>query len=222
MTDAVGMLQWASMPNWKVPTRHLPEIPGRHPFRVKGHGLRARMAVYDSLVPGGRDAVIAAIDDERVREYLRQPILAASWYDLFVHAALDLAAADLRKMTAWDSVASASAIQARADARGIYSLLLRVVSPHLLVRKLGAISSQYFDHGEVLVERVDAREARMTRTGIANQLYWWWGGILDGYVHALFELAGAKNLRVRCGPLRSDSMDDPLGLGSFAVEIGWD
>jgi hypothetical protein len=210
------------MPNWKVPARQLPLPPGQSAFRVKGHGLRARMAVYDRIVLGGRKAVIAAIDDPAVREYLGQPILAASWYDLFAHAALDISAADLRKMAPWESVASASALQAEADASGIYALLLKVVSPHMLVRKLGAISSQYFDHGSVEVERIDDHAARMIRQGIPNQLYWWWGGILDGYVHALFRLSGAKNVTFHCGALKTDKPEDPLGIGSFAIDVRWE
>lgn len=210
------------MPNWKVPTRTLPVPVGTSGFRVKGHGLRARLAVYDRIVPGGGAAVLAAIEDPSVRAYLSGPILAASWYDLFAHAALDLAAADLRKMPVWESISSASALQAEADAQGIYKLLLKVVSPHMLVRKLGAISSQYFDHGTVEVEKIDANAARMTRTGICNQLYWWWDGILEGYVRALFGLAGAKNLVVHCGVLQTEKPDDPLGLGSFPVDVKWD
>jgi hypothetical protein len=210
------------VPNWKIPTRHAPLPPGASAFRVKGHGLRARRAVYDRLIPGGRQAVLAAIDDAKVRAYLSGPILASGWYDLFAHAELDLAAADLRKMPAWDSVASASALQAQADARGIYAVLLKVVSPHMLVRKLGAISSQYFDHGSVEVERLEDKAARLTRSGIANQLYWWWGGILDGYVSALFKLAGARNTTAYCGALKTDAPSDPLGLGSFAVDIRWE
>ena len=211
-----------TMANWKVPRRGMPCPIGAAPFRVKGHGLRARMAVYDRIVPGGRAAVLAAIEDVAVREYLSGPILAASWYDCFAHAVLDIAAADVRKMTAWESVATASALQAEQDAGGIYSLLLKVVSPHLLIRKLGAISAQYFDHGEVLVEKVDAQTARLTRSGIPNQLYWWWGGILDGYVHALFRIAGAKNTQFRLGFLESDEPDNPLGRGTFQVDVSWD
>jgi hypothetical protein len=209
-------------PNWKVPSRNMPRPPGENPFRVKGHGLRARMAVYDRVVAGGSRAVLDAIDDRAVREYLSGPILAASWYDLFAHAYLDVVAADLRKMPASESVASASALQARDDARGIYSFLLKLVSPHTLVKKMGAISAQYFDHGTVGVERIDAHAARMTRSGISNQLYWWWGGILNGYVSALFGIAGAKNVELYAGPLKTDAPTDPHGLGSFAVDVRWE
>ena len=209
------------MPNWRLPTRTMPGPPGTSAFRVKGHGLRARMAIYDKMVPGGRDAVIAAIPDEAVRAYLRGPILAASWYDLFAHAMLDIAAADLRKMAAFESVASASGAQAEEDASGIYKLLLRVVSPHMLIRKLGAISAQYFDHGAIDVQRLEGSSARMTRSGIANSLFWWWSGILDGYVQTLFRIAGAKDVVATVGPLKSDKPDDPLGLGSFDVDVRW-
>ena len=180
------------------------------------------MDVYDRIVPGGRKAVLAAIDDEPTRTYLSGPILAASWYDLFAHAALDLAAADLLDLPAWESVARASALQAENDAAGIYRLLLKVVSPHMLVSKLGKISSQYFDHGGIEVQKVDAHAARMIRTGIANQLYWWWGGILEGYVHALFRLSGAKNTTSHAGVLETDAPDDPLGIGRFTVDVRWE
>ena len=210
------------MTNWKVPSRAMPRPPGQSGFRVKGHGLRARMAVYDRIVPGGSRAVLAAIEDKATRAYLSGPILAASWYDLFAHAQLDLAAADLRKMPAWESVATASAMQAANDARGIYSVLLRFVSPHTVVKKLGNISAQYFDHARIDVERLDGNHARMNCSGISNQLFWWWDGILEGYVRALFDLAGAKNLVVHCGLLSSDAPDDPLGLGRFAVDVRWD
>jgi hypothetical protein len=217
-----GRLRRSRMPNWNMPTRKMPRPPGKNPFRVKGHGLRARMAVYDATVTGGSAAVIEAIDDPEVRAYLGGTILAASWYDLFAHAYLDIAAAGVRKMPVTESLARASALQARADASGIYSLLLKVVSPHMLVRKLGKISAQYFDHGRLDVERIDARAARMTQSGIANQLYWWWGGILDGYVTALFDIAGARNLEVQRGALKTEAPDDPLGVGRFTVDIRWE
>ncbi len=207
--------------NWKVPA-HVAGAPGQSGFRVKGHGLRARMAVYDRIVPGGSAAVLAAIDDAPTRAYLSGPILAASWYDLFAHAQLDLAAADLRKMPAWESVATASAMQAENDARGIYSFLLRFVSPHTLVSKLGNISAQYFDHGSIEVARLEGNHARMTRIGISNQLYWWWDGILEGYVRALFGLAGAKNVVIHCGLLETSEPDNPLGIGRFPVDVRWE
>lgn len=210
------------MPNWKMPTAAMPRPPGQNPYRVKGHGLRARMAIYDRVVPGGSAAVLAALDDPAVRDYLSAPILAASWYDLFAHAALDRAAAGLRRMPAWESVASASAIQAKSDASGIYSLLLRLVSPHTLVRKLGAISAQYFDHGKIDAVKLEDRAARLTYGGIANQLYWWWTGIGEGYVRALFQIAGAKNARVHTSALRSEAMNDPLGAGTFEFDVHWD
>jgi hypothetical protein len=209
------------MAKWRLPTHGLPAPPGHNPFRVKGHGLLARMAVYDRMIPGGSAAVMEAIPDAAVRDYLRGPLLRASWYDLFAHAELDLAAARLRNLPGSQSVASASAAQAEADARGIYKVLLRFVSPHMLIKKLGAISSQYFDHGDILVQRLDDKGARMTRTGIANQLFWWWTGILDGYVTALFKMAGADGVVCTCSPLFSDDIDNPVGLGRFEVDVRW-
>src|SRR5262249_27237813 len=153
------------MTNWKLPTRTCPVPPGRSSFRVKGHGLIARMAIYDHIVPGGKRAVLAAIPDAAVRDYLSRPLLAAEWYDLFAHAALDIAAADLRHMQPWESVASASATQAQNDAAGIYAILLKFVSPYTVCKKLGAITAQYFDHGTIEVERLDTHAARLTRTG---------------------------------------------------------
>jgi len=180
------------------------------------------MATYDRVVPGGSRAVVEAITDTVARAYLSKPILAATWYDLFSHALLDIAAADLLKIPAWESVAAASALQAEDDAAGIYSLLLRFVTPQTLIRKLGRVTAQYFDHGSVDVEKVGDKSARLTRHGIANQLYWWWDGILEGYVRALFGIAGAKNVVIRCGLLSSDAPDDPLGLGSFTVDVSWE
>jgi len=209
------------MLNWRVPQQGMPAPPGQNPFRVKGHGLLARMAVYDRMIEGGSRAVLAAIPDPVVRAYLSGPLLRASWYDLFAHAELDLAAARLRNLPGPQSVASASAAQAEADARGIYKLLLRFVSPHMLIKKLGAISAQYFDHGTVEVQRIDDKSARMTRAGIANQLYWWWTGILDGYVSALFRLSGAQGLICTCGPLQTPDAESPLALGKFDVEVRW-
>jgi hypothetical protein len=209
------------MADWSVPQRSMPRPPGENPFRVKGHGILARMAVYDRVVPGGRRAVLEAVGDPATRVYLSQLIVAVGWYDLFAHAVLDLAAADVRRMDPGESVASASAMQARADATGIYALLLKVVSPQLLVRKLGKVSAQYFDHGAVDVVRIDAKAARMTRTGIANQLYWWWGAILEGYVRALFGLAGARDLEIRRGALESAALEDPLGIGRFSCDLRW-
>jgi hypothetical protein len=210
------------MVDWKIPQRTTPPPPGEHPFRVKGHGLLARMATYDKLVPGGRQAVVGAIADRAVREYLSQMILAVGWYDLFAHVELDLAAADLLRLPPNVSVANASRVQAQSDAKGIYSVLLKVVSPQMLVKKMGTISAQYFDHGTVDVVRLESKAARMTRTGIVNQHYWWWGSILEGYVRALFGIAGARGLRIHCGELVTERPDDPLGHGRFSCDVRWD
>jgi hypothetical protein len=56
--------------------------PGESPFRTKGNVYRALLESADARVPGGREAVLARIDDPALAKFFAQPFLAASAYDI--------------------------------------------------------------------------------------------------------------------------------------------
>ena len=61
----------------------LPFSEGDGPFHIKGTALRGALE-FNSQRP--------AVQDPRLSRYLDEPVLAGTWYDAFVSAAIDFAA----------------------------------------------------------------------------------------------------------------------------------
>jgi hypothetical protein len=123
---------------------NFPFRPGESPFRVKGSICRGCIDYIGEHVPGGMPAVLAALPNDGFRRCCEQPFLASTLYDAFVLDALLRAAARVVGQGFEAFLNQAFEAQAARDQRGVYKLLLRAISPEMLVKRLPSIGSQLF------------------------------------------------------------------------------
>jgi hypothetical protein len=121
-----------------------PFAPGESPFRVKGSICRGCCDYIADHVQGGIPAVLAALPSDALRRCFEQPFLASAWYDVFVLDALLRVAAKVVGQPFEAFLNQTFDAQAARDQRGVYKLLLRAISPEMLVKRLPSIGSQLF------------------------------------------------------------------------------
>ena len=177
--------------------------PGGSPFHVKGNGFRGQVAYIEAHVPGGLAAMLEAVPDETLADYLRQPFLAGSWYDLFPFIALHQAAGRTLGVSALEFAARYSRVQARQDISGVYRLLLKLASPDMVVARLPGVAGQYYDFIEVTNQQLGkgVYESRITGTpAAAAGMY---RASSSAFVAEALTAAGAKGLELQWGRVRS-------------------
>src|SRR5262249_45249859 len=172
-------------------------------------------------VPGGRAAILARIADARVRAYLEQPFLAASWYDVLPYLHLVSASAAAAGLPTSQFVAARSAWQADRDVAGIYRLLLKLSSPEAVAARFGVIFARYFAFATASVDCVGPGFAEMTVARVPQILVGWYRHAVVSAGDRILELAGARDLRV------GFSVSEPCGhaiglpLVRFRVRRTW-
>ncbi len=150
------------MPFELEPFPPLPVAPGESPFHVKGIVIQGFFAYADVKLPGGRQAVLARIPDERVRRFYQQPMLAASWFDVLPFLHVLGAGSVVASMATPRFLADHGAWQAERDVRGVHRVLLMVSSPEMVARRIGVAFSQYFDFATVSVDNVETGLMELT------------------------------------------------------------
>ncbi len=199
-----------------------PFPPGKGPWRQKGNVYRSLIANLDSYVPGGSEAAIERVPDERVRAFLRQPFFSSGWHDIFPMISLVVQAARLAGVPYFTAVSELSRMMAEADLNGVYRAMLRVVSPEFLAPRLPRIQAQYLDFGKLRVVETRPRYCEVHRSEHPLLLVHWYVAVVHGFLPHVLGYAGAKDIRVRW-TAPSPEGRDALGfeMVSLRFEISW-
>jgi hypothetical protein len=167
--------------------------PGTSPFHVKGNGYRGQIDYIQANVPG----VLEQVTARDFVDYLRQPFLAGTWYDLFPFVALQRAAGLALGISALEFTARFSRSQAQRDISGVYRWLLKLTSPERVMSRLPRVAGQYYDFLEIQNTEVGDRayESRITGTpAVAAGMY----RVSTGaFIQEALTTAGAKGVDVR-------------------------
>ena len=196
-----------------------PFAPGESPFRTKGNVYRALLESADARVPGGRDAVLARLDDPALATFFAQPFLAASTYDILPLVPFGMAGAKLLGVAYPEFVRGGAAFTAKRDMRGIYKVFLKLASPGAVVQRLPRILIQYFDFGKIEGRFTSERAYEATASGIPRPLVIWLMNVAYGFVPVVMENAGARGVElvIRPGELEREERGMALMRSSFVV-----
>ena len=199
--------------------------PGKSPFHAKGLVYSGAREYWQQRVPGGIDAVRAALvatGDAELAGFLDTRFVASSWYDALPIVPLSAVAARLGGVPHAQLVRDNAAWLAERDLHGVYRVILMVASIEMVAMRLGKLSMQYFDFGRTETIRVRERVVESRRHGIPAALAPWFIFAADGFVPVALKLAGAKSVTLRHGSPQPEG----LALGAPAVqirfEIQWD
>jgi hypothetical protein len=199
----------------------LPFPPGESPFRCRGNIYLGGCEFYDHAVPGGHQAVAAALPPP-LAQFFGQRFLESAWYDILPIVAISEAAASLRGKPYEDTVRDNARFVATRDLHGVLKqLLIKIASAEMVAMRLPRASLRYFDFGEADAQMLGPGQARSHQTGIPRQLGAWFLLCVEGFCEVAMGEAGVKDLRVHAHSLRSEGSRFGVETVTLTVDFTW-
>jgi hypothetical protein len=196
--------------------------PGESPFRCKGVTYRNFFDLVAERIPGGRAALLDELRDPALRTFAEQPFLPSSLYDTLPTVPLCQAAATLLSVSFDEFVRQLSRYSAERDTKGIYRMLLRLVSPAMVMERTPAAARQYFNFVESTVEKVSAKVYRTRARGVPAFLAQFYMLVTESFLRHALTLAGAHNVQNRWKPTEPDGNREGVPLVIVHREMSWD
>ncbi len=196
--------------------------PGESPFHVRGSTYLGMREYVDKHVPGGIGAVQARLSDDELREFAAQTFLPVSHYDALPIRPISEAIAAVEGIPYGDSVRRRAAMVAERDLKGLYRLLLSVVSPELVAERLQRLGMRYFDFGRVDVVSAAKGRSDAKMSGIPAPLALWLGHMISGYAVVALKAAGAASPRTRVDPPVRDGEVAGVETVTLGFHLSWD
>jgi hypothetical protein len=176
-----------------------PFDPGESPFHVRGQ-IYFQTHQYFLKKMGGMEPVYREIGDPKLLAFMRQEFDPDAWYDVLPVA--QLIRAEARAMS--DSVPEYLRHRARhqfdADIHGWQRLVLKVVSPERVARRLNDVVAQLFDFGETSFEKIGPGHVRSSMSGFPSILSEWYLNAFNVYAETALRAAGARHCTCRLEP----------------------
>jgi hypothetical protein len=209
MMDAEKMIQ-----AWPFPV-------GEGPFHIKGTALKGVVDRVRTKVPGGLAALLARAKNPALDRLLSTPILVSSWYDVFALCVLDYHTASVANVSVGEHVFNAAHSQFVSDMNGIYRMILRVLSPQLVVDRIARVTGNYFDFGPTEVKKVDAHAAEIIRRDFPELLTPWYGPVAEGYTVAALEATGASQITRHLELVATGHRGHDVALVDMRLKVSW-
>ena len=203
-----------------APPRH-PFAPGKSPFHVKGVVYRNFVEYVGNTVEGGLAAIVATFDDPALRTFTEQPFLAGSFYDALPSMPLCEAAARLLHRPFAQLVREFSAYAAEHDVKGIYRLLLKLVSPEMVMERTPAAARQYFDFVAATVQKDGPKSYSTSVRGVPRFLAPFYMTVTEAFLSRALVLAGAKEPRHAWQAPLPDGDREGVQLIKLRREVSW-
>jgi hypothetical protein len=204
-----------------VSALRVPFAPGKSPFRGKGVTYRNYFDYAEEFIPGGRERVLAAFSDPALRAFASQPFLAGSFYDTLPMVALCETAAALMNKPFVQFVREFSAVAAERDTTGVYRMLLKLVSPNLVMERAPAVAKQYFNFVTATVEKVAPKSYRSTAHGIPEVVAQFYMLSTEAFLARALMLAGAVQPLHKWLPLLPEGTKEGMSIVALRREVSW-
>jgi hypothetical protein len=196
--------------------------PGTSPFRTKGNVYRALLESADKRVPGGREAVLALIEEPDLRAFYLQNFLAASSYDIFPLLPFGMAGAKIVGIPYGEFVRRGAEFTALRDMNGIYRVLLKLASPEMVIARIPRILAQYFDFGSVEGQFIGARCYEATARGLPKPIAFWLTNISQGFIPVVLAKAGARHVSMRVRAPAETHVEQGVRLVDVSFDVSWE
>jgi len=199
----------------------LPCAPGTSPFHIKGNPYRGLVHFVERAIPGGMDRFCDALDDARLRDFVRQPFLASGRYDVLPFVPLSAALAKLVGVSFDQFVRTATTGQVRYDARTIFHLIFAGATMEDLPARFVRFGSQYYDYGEHRGWHEGPRRVVLLHAGIPKYLHRWFGPMQLAYAEETARIVGAENVVGVTRPAVPAGERYRFELVDAATELTW-
>ncbi len=203
-------------------TEALPIDPGMGPFRIKGVAYLGHLDYVRRFAAGGIEGMHQNFRDKRQSEFFRQKFLHASFYDIFPLVASGFACARQCRLSFSQFLSMRSRFQAEQDIQGVHSVLLKLVSPTMVVMRLPSLQSQYLDFsGGGEAHMAEPKHAVLQRRQLPEILARWFAIVNEMYVEVALGAAGADGLVVRAKTLERDSPSHGYPTVRYQCDVFW-
>jgi hypothetical protein len=200
-----------------------PYPPGESSYTIKGMGYRSFLEDCDRVIPGGRAAVLGAIEQPELREFFKQEFLAGSWFDMFPLPLGREVAARLVRAPVAALMRDAMRYTVKRDAQTAYGNLINRGDAIAILEGLDMVTRQYLNFSPLVRPRIPRPgEREAFRDHVPKVLVPWMSATADGYTSTALELAGFKGARVRTWATPEPDADDGLERVQLRVVTYWD
>jgi hypothetical protein len=203
-------------------SKPLPFRPGEGPFRIKGVAYRGHLEYVAEHVPGGVEGMLRGFRDPALADFFGQKFLASSLYDIIPLVVAGYVCARQSRRTFFDFVRVRSRYQAQKDIRGVYRVLIKLVSPMHVVERLVALQAQYLDFAAGEVHVIDKQHVEVARPKLPAMLSAWMAVVLETYLEVLLGAAGARNVRTRPLPVEPDGLVHGVPAVRWSCDVIWE
>jgi len=204
------------------PPPRLPRPPGENPFRHKGISMNGLVTFIKELAPGQFDTIVNQIADPRIRDFVRQPFVAAGWYDCLPILHLASACAAFLHMPTTKLLIDHATWQVQHDLKGVHKLLAaKLITPEALVARTTDITKRYYDFANVEVVSCTPGVLVTTVSRLPEVLVPWFKVVPKVALTVLMQHAGAENIKVAYGPSKPDGDVDGIPIVKISARRTW-
>lgn len=204
-------------------SKPLPFPPGESPFRIKGVAYRGHLDYVVEHVPGGVPDMLDGFRDPALRAFFEQRFLPSTFYDILPLVVAGYVCARQCRTTFNEFVRTRSRYQAQRDIRGIYKVLLKLVSPMHVIQRLPALQAQYLDFaadGQVNV--LGDKKVELVRGALPGLLAPWLTMVNEAYVEVVLTAAGARTVLARTDAPTPDGSVHGVPTVKWRCEVTWE
>jgi len=200
----------------------LPRPAGTSPFQIKGLPYRGLAYFATRMLRGGLDELAEAIDDPSLREFVRQPFLASSRYDVLPFRPLVATLARLLGQPFVDLTRETSAAQARYDARTLFHQMFGGATLDNWHERALRFGVQYHTFGRFEGTREAPGVVLTVHEGVPEYLAPWYAPMQAVYAEETVRFLGGKSVKSEMLPWQPFGEVDGLPTLITGSRIRWE
>jgi len=169
----------------------------------------------------GLDELCAALPDDALRAFVRQPFLASTRYDVLpffpiTHTLARLVGVPFEKLLRTSTIA-----QVHYDAKHVYKRIFDSRRPEDVAERIGRFNSQIYDFGSYSGRMIEPKRIAITFENIPAYLEPWIGPMHLVYAEESLRIAGGADVTVVSTRSESAGVLDGFPLISIRTELRW-
>jgi hypothetical protein len=201
-------------------TEHPPVAPGASPFHVRGF-YYTRLLEHAKSLPGGREAFIEGIADERVREYLRQKFVWSKWYDALPTLPCHITLARLRGEDFELLTKARGRLASRSVIPSMFRAVLAMATPKAMAQHIPSLMMSNFDFMRSTVTHVGETEGHGRASAMPLVIAPSMTNIILGFIEGALELAKYDGIESRYSDVALDGDVQGFPTVSVTWEFSW-
>jgi hypothetical protein len=199
--------------------QRLPFAPGASPFHIKGEYYRQTADVVAYHEKKSQGALRPILEREGLSEFVSQPFLSSSFYDVMPMPRIVMAVAEARGRDVHELTSRMGQAAVEAQMKGVYARLLNRLTPKNFTERFDQVINLFYDFAPVTVAAVGAG-ARVVRKDMPLGIGEWWAVVTVPFVVIPLTAGGARDVTVEWR-LEPSGVQEGVPLGAAILDVAW-